>query len=261
LGVLLAGAPVVAGPGDPFGGDDTGCVPSTTQGLRCARSVGTLLVKLRRSVLNCHFTQVGLALQTGHSSPGFDNSEENCEVGNPSNSAKATFDDKIASLAADGCSATLIANANAARDLVLADQNAAGSLDNLNGAFFCDSTSGVLIADNTGTDQDEAGWIPSTAGHYKCGIAIAKSWNKLDNALVKCHQKLAAYGFKGAPFDEEACETGSKGALTKYSLAVTKYIDAGFCAPCQASFAPSLGTDTAADADANLEDLYICPGP
>jgi hypothetical protein len=42
---------------------------------------------------------------------------------------------------------------------------------------------------------------------------------------------------------------------------VNKYISAGVCASCQASFGSALGTSTVADADANLEDLYLCPGP
>jgi hypothetical protein len=261
LGCLLAGAPAFAAPGDSFGGDDTGCVPSTKLGLGCAKKVGTLVFKLKRAVLKCQLTQAEQAFKTGHSSVGFDNANENCEVGNPSNSAKAKFDEKLALYQASGCSVTLIANAQATRDLILADQNTAGSLDQLNGVFFCDSTSGAFIADTTGADQDEAGWIPATPENYKCSIAVAKLWSKLDGYLLKCHQKLAAYGFKSVPFDDEDCETGLKGALTKYNQGVNKFITAGICPPCLVSGGPTLGTDTVAGADANLEDVYICPGP
>jgi hypothetical protein len=257
--LLMAAAPALAAPGDPFGGDDTGCVPSTKLGLSCAKKVGTVVFKLKRAVLKCHLTQAELAFKTGHSSPGFDNSEEHCEVGNPSNSAKAKFDEKIAQYAASGCSATVIANANTTRDEILADQNTAGSLDELNGLFFCDSASGALIADTTGADQDEGGWIPNTPENFKCSVAVAKAWSKLDGYVLKCHQKMAAYGFKGTSvFDEESCESL---ALSKYSAAVNKYVSGGICPPCLASNGPALGPATVATADANLEDVYVCPAP
>jgi len=35
-------------------------------------------------------------------------------------------------------------------------------------------------------------------------------WSKVDGYLLKCHQKMAAYGFKSTVFDEEACETIAK---------------------------------------------------
>jgi hypothetical protein len=259
LGLLVAAAPALAAPGDPFGGDDTGCVPSTKLDLGCAKKVGTLVYKLKRAVLKCHLTQAELAFKTGHSSPGFDNSEENCEVGNPSNSAKAKFDDKLAQYVTSGCSAALIANANATRDAILADQNTAGSFDELNGYFFCDSASGALIADTTGADQDEAGWIPNTPESFKCSVAVVKAWSKLDGYVLKCHQKMAAYGFKGTTvFDEESCESL---ALSKYDAAVNKYVGSGICPPCLVSNGPALGPATVATANAELEDLYICPGP
>jgi hypothetical protein len=255
--------PALAAPGDPLGGDDTGCAASTTVGNRCAKAVLVTLVKLRRSVIGCHLTQAGQAFQTGMGTPGFSNAEENCEVGNPSQSAKAKFDAKIAALAAKGCDAGVIANANAARDVILADQTTSGSLDALNGAFFCDATSGNLI-DPGG---DDAGYIPSTADNYKCSVAVAKAWTKLDTLVARCHHKLGAAVFASRVFDEDACEDGdpSRSALARYDTVVGKYIGLGICPPCLANPGPTsalaLGTSLVSDADAALGDVYVCPGP
>src|SRR4029453_6864503 len=83
LGAVLAGAPVLAAPGDAFGGDDTGCVPSTKPGLGCAKKVSGVLVKLRKSILGCHLTQAELTFRTGMATNGSSNAEDNCQEGNP----------------------------------------------------------------------------------------------------------------------------------------------------------------------------------
>jgi len=260
LGCLLAAAPVLAAPGDPLGGDDTGCAPTTKQGLSCGKKVLTSLVKLRKAVLVCHLKQAGLAFKAGQGQPGFSNAEENCEIGPSNKSAKNTFDARMTNLAGAGCDATVLANANTRRDILLGDQNTAGSMDALNATFFCDPTSGNLI-DPGG---DDGGYIPSTPEHYKCSVAVAKLWYRLDAYVSKCHIKLATAVWAGKVFDEEACEdVGDRSALTKYDTYVARYIQAGICPPCLADppGALGLGTSTVADADANLQEVYICPGP
>ena len=69
LGVLLA-APVTAAPGDPFGGDDTGCTPTTKLGLNCAKAALSTLTKLRKAALVCHLKQEDLAFKAGVFPPG-----------------------------------------------------------------------------------------------------------------------------------------------------------------------------------------------
>jgi hypothetical protein len=261
LGCLVAAGPAWAAPGDPFGDDDTGCAPTTKQGLSCAKKVHSLVNKLRRTVLKCHLTHATHAFKNGMGTPGFSNAEENCEIGPSATSAKAKFDDKIASLAAV-CDATVIANANARRDVILGDQNVVGSLDNLNSTFFCDPTSGNLI-DPGG---DDGGYIPANDNNYKCSVVVAKLWSKLDTAVYKCHTKMAASVWAGKPFDEEACEdTGIKSALARYDTYLNKYITAGICPPCLTDAGPTnaaaLGTSTVADGDAQLGEVYVCPGP
>src|SRR5262245_34056879 len=111
--LLLVSSSVLAAPGDPFGADDPGGAPTTTLGRSCAKKVGTLVVKLRAAIVRCHLIQAEHAFKAGHSSPGFDNAEENCEVGPSAQSAKAKFDAKLAEYAGAGCDPTVIANAQA----------------------------------------------------------------------------------------------------------------------------------------------------
>src|SRR6266446_3668532 len=171
LGLALAGGPAaLAAPGDPLGGDDTGCAPTTMAGLGCAKKVESLLYKLRAGIVKCHITMAGQAFKTGMSTNGFSNAEDNCSVGPSNTSVKAKFDDRIDTLESNGCDATVIANARAARDTLLGDQSVTGSLDALNGTFFCDATSGNLL-DPGG---DDAGYIPASADNFKCDVVIAK---------------------------------------------------------------------------------------
>lgn len=252
---LLAAPSLLAAPGDPFGGDDPGCAPSTKVGLSCAKKVGTAVVKLRQAIIRCHLDQVGQAFKTGHASPGFDNAEENCEIGPSAQSAKAKFDAKLAEYAGDGCDPTVVANAQAARDALLAG-GVGGGLDEINGVLFCDSTSGQPIADPSGTDQDEMGWIPADAGSYKCALGAYKYWVRLYEAVLKVHIKAASAVYKDAVYDEEAAETA---ALQKYWVNVARY--AGTCAPCLASVIDNLGFFAVSQSDGELGFLYICPGP
>jgi hypothetical protein len=250
LGCLLVATPVSAGPGDPFGGNDTGCVPSTKPGLVCAKKAHNALAKLRIKLLRCHIEEASQTFQIGMATPGTGNQEELCEETHPTKSAKAWFDARIAALAE--CDATVLANANAARDVILADGSTPGSMDALNGEFFCDSTSGELID----PDEADAGYISATAEHFKCAIATAKAWSRLQYELHKCHSRLAGAGFKSVAYDDDECEGE---ALARYDERVNRYLS--LCSPCLASSASTLGSGAVSDADAELGDTYICPGP
>jgi len=262
-GMLALGAATAeALPGDALGGDDTGCAPTTKTGLYCALKGHALLTRLKRSVLGCHLTQAGLAFKNGSGTTGFSNAEENCEIGPSAQAAKAKFDAYMAKLA-QICDPTVVANVNARGATIVGDQATPGSMDALNATFFCDSTSGNLI-DPGG---DDGGYVPATPENYKCSVVVARLWAKLDYGVAKCHQKLVRSVFAGRPFDEEACEdTGIKSALAYYDAKVNAFIASGLCPPCLADpMAPTnalaLGASTVADADAQLQEPYICPGP
>jgi hypothetical protein len=255
--VVLASSSLLAAPGDPFGDDDPGCAPTTKLGLSCAKNVGTLVEKLRQAIVKCHRTQAEHAFKAGHSSPGFDTAEENCEIGPSARSAKAKFDDKLAEYADAGCDPTVIANAQAARGALLADQFN-GGVDVFNGVFFCDSTSGLPIADPSGSDQDEPGWIPADAGNYKCAFGAYKYWVKLHDALLRIHVKLATAVYWDRVYVEELEEIR---ALQKYWSCVDRFVAAGICSPCLTSAIHGLGELAVIQGDSELGNLYICPGP
>ena len=214
-------------------------------------------MKLRAAIVRCHFVQAEHAFKAGHSSPGFDNAEENCEIGPSAQSAKAKFDAKLAEYAGAGCDPTVIANAQAARDALLADQFN-GGLDVFNGVFFCDDTSGQPIADPSGTDQDELGWIPADAGNYKCAVGAYKYWVKLYDALLKIHVKLATAVYGDRVYVEELAEAQ---ALQKYSFYVDRFVAAGICSPCLTSVIHGVADLAEFESHSELGNLYICPGP
>jgi hypothetical protein len=260
VSLCLAASVAIAGPGDPFGGDDTGCAPADNAGYVCGSAVAKALGKLGASVIKCHVVQAGQAFKTNHSSPGFDNAEENCEEGPSNTSAKAKFDAVLAKYATS-CDPAVIASAQARRDVVLADQSNPDSLDALNGSFFCDNSSGMTIAEPGG---DDAGFIPADANAYKCSVAVAKASSKLLVAAYKCHWKAAQAAFRNKAFDEDACEDGApplRSALAKYNAQVQRYVALGICPSCLSSAAAGLGTDAVADLDAQNAEIFPCPTP
>lgn len=236
----------------PFGGTHTGCSSPDKLALKCSVIMDKLLGKLEQMVLKCHLIQATHAHKAGHSSPGFDNAEENCTTGPSATSAKAKFD---AALAKYGpmCGATFVTNAEARRDAILADQTNPDSLDAKNGIFFCDATSGLTITEPGGS---EAGSIPADANGYKCEVVLAKNWLKLQMYTRKCQTTAAKVAFVGGPFDDTVCV---QKARAKYDAVIQKYVSYGICPTCVATDAPTLGDDTIADLDAQLEEIYPCP--
>lgn len=236
----------------PFGGTHTGCSSPDKLAFKCSTVVGKALAKLEQSVLKCHLVQASHAYKAGHSSPGFDNAEENCTTGPSATSAKAKFDAVLAKYG-PMCGPTLVADAEARRDAILADQANPDSLDARNGLFFCDATSGLTIAEPGGS---EAGWIPADANGYKCSVILAKIWLKLQLTVRKCHTNAAKYAFAGAPFDDLACV---QTARAKFDAMEQKLIAYGFCPACVTTGSPAIGDDAIADLDAQLEEIYPCP--
>jgi len=258
LGLGLIASLASAAPGDPFGGDDDGCVPADKVGYTCGAKIGAALGKLTESVIKCHIVQEGHAFKASHSAIGFDNAEENCELGPSNTSAKARFDAVVAKYT-PVCDPALVTAAQAQRDVLLADQTETDSLDALNGSFFCDATSGLTIAEPGG---DDAGYIPASANAQKCAVGAAKAYAKLVVSVYKCHAKAAQLGLAGRPFDEDACEDGApplRSARAKYDATLQKYVAAGICPSCVATNAPTLADDAIAALDAQAADLFPCP--
>lgn len=261
LSVCFAVSSASAAPGDPFGGSETGCVPSAKPGLTCGKIITSGFGKLVASVVKCHLSQAAGAFKTGSSSTASDAAEETCTAG-----AKAKFDALLVKANAV-CPTGIVPVAESRRDTYLADTSVQNSLDAINGVFFCDATSGLSISETGGGDQDEAGSIPATSDNYKCSVAVAKLFSKLVSSVYKCHGKAAQAIFAGKPFDTDACEeTPTKGARAKYEAKVQKLVTAGICPPCLADpmsganvFA--IGVGAVAELDAQNEEVYPCPAP
>lgn len=257
LSVCLASSAAHAAPGDPFGGSETGCIPSDEPGLACGKALTGAFSKLVAGVIKCHLSQVKGAFQAVGSSPAFDAAEEACTT-----KAKDKFDGALAKASAS-CDPAVVTAAGARRDAFLADTSNMTSLDSLNGAFFCDAASGLSIADAGGGDQDEAGSIPASADNYKCAVGFAKSVSKLLANIYKCHGKVAALGFVGKPFVPGACDDMPKGARAKHNAAMEKLIAKGICPPCLADGGSgalpfALGAGTLSFLDSLNNEIYPC---
>ena len=233
--------------------DDTGCVSNTSAHLKCASGLGKAFGKAVSSVVKCHIKQAGMRFK-GSSITGAGTSEENCEE-NPGNSAKGKLDETISKLAASGlCDPAQLANA-ALEEAVLFGSGP-GSLDGQNDDVYCDSASGALIGD------DDEGFVPNDANGLKCTTTVDKALVKLVVSAIKCHDKMNKSFFKGADFDEEACEETNalhNGALDKYNRVRDKLAVLAICPPCLSSAAiDALGASTLAQVEAGNQVAYPC---
>ncbi|TMA77519.1 MAG: hypothetical protein E6J77_22480 [Deltaproteobacteria bacterium] len=78
--------------------------------------------------------------------------------------------------------------------------------------------------------SDDTGCVPQSkdvpAGNVstlKCGDALGKAFGGAIRAVIKCHAKMADSVVKGAPVDDEACETTDpKSAMNKLDAAILK---------------------------------------
>jgi hypothetical protein len=255
-GALAAGV-ALANPGDPFGGDDTGCVPSTKDQLRCEGKLTKVTAKLIAGAIRCHLAQAEAAFR------GSTFAESSCEQ-----SARAKYDRDLGRLAAGGtCPQQVLDNAGLQETLLLAGQGQTSppSLDALNGTIFCDPTSGVPLAGAAGDpDVDDAGSVPATPENLKCAVGVAKNISKLwSDIMTRCHSRAATLGFGGSYADDEACEDGAfVGVRTRYERSAEKLAAAGICPPCLDGPSQTVlgdAIETRADQDNGL--IFVCPAP
>src|SRR5206468_12287388 len=92
--ILAVRQAVIASPGDPFGGDDAGCIPPTAAVGKCEDGVEKAITKYIQTVIKCHIKAADAAVK------GMPFDEELCES-NPSSGkgAKEKYDAAIAKLA------------------------------------------------------------------------------------------------------------------------------------------------------------------
>src|SRR5438552_14686259 len=111
--ILPFSSSAVASPGDPFGGDDAGCIPPTTAVAKCEDGVQKALSKYIQTVIKCHIKAADYAV----TSTPFD--EELCES-DPSTAkgAKEKYDAAIAKLALTCSGQCAVLNAPGLRAVV-----------------------------------------------------------------------------------------------------------------------------------------------
>lgn len=234
------------GPGEPFGGDDAGCVPTTSTRLSCAIAVGKAFDRLEASVVKCHSDQAKSRYDEfvlGSTRP-FD--EEGCEA-----VAVARFDDTVSRLATGTClTSPSMTTIETDRDALLA------ALDAENAGPWCDDTTGEPIDDG----GDDAGWVPATAEVLACGGKVTKNLRALSTRLRKCHRTAGDKGFRLADpaFDEEACEDKF---LAKFRATANNLASRGcptcLSAPMQVVLAEALE----ARLDSTNTTVFPCPDP
>src|SRR2546429_4105250 len=89
--------------------------------------------------------------------------------------------------------------------------------------------SGVSCAsDDTGCVPQSKDVPTGNVSTLKCGDGLGKAFGGAIRAVIKCHAKMADSVVKGAPVDDEACETTDpKSAKNKLDPAILK-----MSAPC-----------------------------
>ena len=252
LRVALAGAAPGPGPGEPFGGDEAGCVPASRPLLTCSDRVATAFRTLIRAVHKCHVRQADARYAEVVLGATTAADDERCEA-----AAAAAFDRSLARLGtSDNCTGgAALSTATAEEAVLLADQSNPLSLDARNGSIYCDATSAVAL-DPSG---DDAGFVPSTKDRLECADKVAKNLSKLEKKVFKCHLEAAdrAFSLADPAFDEEGCEAR---ALAKYDAATTRLVAKGGCPTClSAANQHQLGIDAIARLDATNGGAYPCP--
>jgi hypothetical protein len=249
--IVTAAATPGPGPGEPFGGDDAGCVPAGRAERQCGDTIGKAVARLIAEVMKCHVKQADARFSTvvAGSPRSFD--EEACET-----NARAKLDRTLATVGANGlCTGVALAAATTHADMLLAGASEPSSLDALNGVLYCDPTTGVAI-DPAGED---AGTVPSSAAPLKCGDQLARRLATLEGDVIKCHAKAAKLGLALADpsFDEEGCEAK---AVAKLDRASAGLVAKGLCPPClDAAAQHALGSEAVARRDGGNGAIAACP--
>ncbi len=246
LWASIAGAAPGPGPGEPFGGDDAGCVPPTNTQLGCSMAAARAYERLEKSVVKCHRRQAKARYDAviGGRPVSFD--DEACEA-----QAVARFDATMAQLSSGSCaSSPIVATAATDGAALLA------GLDAQNGGPYCDATSATPIEPG-----GEAGFVPASDDVRRCADKVTKNLRNLSTKVWKCHRKAGDRGFALADpaFDEEECELA---ALAKFSTAGARLAGSGNCPAClDGAGQDALGAALVARLDASNASAFPCPDP
>jgi hypothetical protein len=194
--MVLAASIAVAIAGTPFGGDDTGTIPSDAPKgpiTKCENGVAKAVAKLVGGLGKCHAARAIGTLPD-------DAAEDTCE-----GAALAKFN--TTKTAACGACTNITATGSAVE--ALTDAN--------NDQVYCTATGTPFGGDDTGNIPSDAPTGPVT----KCENNVGKSVGKLVSALLKCHAGRTSGKFT-SDAAEDTCETT---ALTKFGATKTTGCD------------------------------------
>ena len=165
LVLSFAVTPAAAGPGDPFGGDDAGCIPPTANDAACEDGVAKAIRKYMQAVIKCHIK----AADSG----GFVD-DELCESdATTGKGAKEKYDAAIAKLAPTCSGQCAFLNAPGLRSTV------EGLLEAGNGLIY--ACPGAAFG------GDDSGNVPPDPTTRKCEDGVAKAISKYIARVIKCH--------------------------------------------------------------------------
>jgi len=86
------------------------------------------------------------------------------------------------------------------------------------------------------------GFVPPDKNTSSCEGAVIKNLTKLAGCVMTCQKKEADAGFKGKPFDEQACQQGvgkPSSCRAVYNTASAKLLGKGTCPTCLGAGAQS----------------------
>jgi hypothetical protein len=225
--VTLLAMTLVASPAravTPFGGDDTGNVPTDPGDLAYEAKVGKLVAKFQKCVFKCHAARAAGKLVD-------DTNEDNCE-----GVCQSKYDLKASGLVPgpnSGCVNTI-----SVRNVWVSN------LDANSGSVYCEGTTPVSPGDDTLK-------IPSTSTILKCEVKIGSIVAKLLKCQGKCHESRARGKLADATAEED-CENNT--CLVKYNTAVGKVTG---CDPCLDS--ATIASTMLSLGDSNNGLIYCAP--
>jgi hypothetical protein len=208
-GLVLAAGVTVALAGTPFGGDDTGTIPSGKTTLKCESSIAKGVGKAVGCIGKC---------TASRSSGKFadDAAEDACEKMSTPTPGKSCLE-KFAASAAKAQSGDTTGGCNCVNVATLSTI-IEGDLDSMNNAVYCDTTSGTPFG------GDDTGDLPvAKSATAKCEDGVNKLVGKAVACIIKCHNSRAS-GKLADDTAEDACEKNNAGksCLEKFTAGVTK---------------------------------------
>ncbi len=136
-----------------------------------------------------------------------------------------------------------------------ADACNGGTCTNGAGTFTCECPAGV-----TGTTCDVNGYVPPDKDVGKCESAVASNVAKYVKCVTRCRLQKASKALADKPFDEQACQGGTKSCRSAYDKKMAALVAAGTCPACLDGAAQAGLADDALAAVIDTKGRAYCEG-